>query len=91
MMKTSARVLIAAATIALAIGVAAAPIVAAPVQVAEHAQAHSTPARAANHAKTPSAPVQTAETRARFAPDQTKTGCHKYTPDSPQYLDCMAQ
>ena len=35
--------------------------------------------------------MQTAETRARFTPDQTKTGCHKYTPDLPQYRDCMAQ
>ena len=79
MPKSSARMLIAAAAIGLGIGGAAAPIGVAPVQAAEHAKAaHSTPA-------------QSVQSRTRFTPDQTRTGCHKYTPDTPEYRDCMAQ
>ena len=77
MLQASARNLIAAAAIGLAIGGATAPIGVAPAQAAEHAR---------------STPAQQAENRAKFGPDRTKkTGCDKYTPDSPQYKDCMAQ
>ena len=90
MLKSSARMLIAAAAIGLAIGGAVAPIGVA--QAAEHggghAGGHSTPGQQAAAARQAAA-AQQAEGAARQA-DQ-KTGCRKYAGDSPQHRDCMAQ
>ena len=89
MLKSSARMLIAAAAIGLAIGGAAAPIGVA--QAAEHggghAGAHSTPGQQAAAARQAAAAHQAA---AAQQADQ-KTGCRKYAGDSPQHRDCMAQ
>ena len=100
MLKSSARMLIAAAAIGLAIGGAAAPIGVA--QAAEHGAGHAgahstpgqqaTPARQAAAARQATAAQQTAAAQQaeRVTPDQ-KTGCRKYAGDSPQHRDCMAQ
>ena len=83
MLQATARTLIAAAAIGLAIGGAAAPIGVA--QAAEHGGghvgAHSTSGQQAAAARQAAAAQQA---------DQ-KTGCRKYAGDSPQHRDCMAQ
>ena len=93
MLKSSARMLIAAAAIGLAIGGAAAPIGVA--QAAEHggghAGGHSTPGQQAAAARQAAAAQQTAAAQlAASATSDQKPGGRKYAGDSPQHRDCMA-